>query len=105
LNTEFLVKCHLVAHTTMNLFSKPSSWGFRIDNLRQLYPIRSPHAAQWRVLCGLVQVFAVVTVSYILTTCPCSDNLNLTVLTQVVFSATLSRLLSGFEHFQYISFS
>ena len=33
------------------------------------------HAAQAKVLCGLVQVFAEVKVSYILTTCPYFDNL------------------------------
>jgi len=53
------------------------------------------------------QVFAVVKLSDILTTCPYCDNiLNLTFLMQLVFSATLSRLLPlqlGFEHFQCIS--
>jgi len=40
------------------------------------------------------------------TTCPCLVILNLTVLMQVVLSATLSRLSPlqlGFEQFQYIS--
>jgi len=64
------------------------------------------HAAQTRVLCCQVEVFAVVEISCILTTCPCFDNLNLTLLMQVILSATLSRLLLlqlGSEHFQCIS--
>jgi len=64
------------------------------------------YAAQMRVLCCQVDVFAVVKISCILTTCPCFDNLNLTFLMQVVLSDTLSRLLPlqlGSEHFQYIS--
>jgi len=61
------------------------------ERLRQLCPTHGPWAAcaQSKSLCGLVQVFAVVKVSYILTTCP----LNLTFLLQVVLSAALSRLL------------
>jgi len=43
--------------------------------LHQLCPTRGPHVAQSKVLCGPVQVFAVVNVSYILTTCPYFDNL------------------------------
>jgi len=53
------------------------------------------------------QVFVVAKLSDVLTTCPYFDNiLNLTFLMQVVFSATLSRLLPlqlGFERFQCIS--
>jgi len=53
------------------------------------------------------QVFVVVKLSDILTTCPYFDNiLNLTFLMQVVFSATSSSLLPlqlGFERFQSIS--
>ena len=68
---------------------------------------RGLHAAQTRVLCCQVEVFAVVKISCILTTCPCFDNLNWTFLMQVILSATLSRLLPlqlGSEHFQFISF-
>ena len=43
--------------------------------LEELCPTRGPHAAQTKVLYGPVQVFAVVEVSYILTNCPCVDNL------------------------------
>jgi len=41
----------------------------------QLCPTRGPHAAQSKVLFGPVYVFAVVNVSYILTTCPYFDDL------------------------------
>jgi len=64
------------------------------------------YAAQMRVLCCQVDVFAVVKISCILTTCPCFDNLNLTFLKQVILSASLSRLLPlqlGSECFQFIS--
>jgi len=44
-------------------------------SLRQLCPTRGPHAAQSKVLCGPVWVFAVVKVSNILTTYPYFDNL------------------------------
>ena len=67
---------------------------------------RGLHAAQTRVLCCQVEVFAVVEISCILTTCSYFDNLNLTLLMQVILSPTLSRLLSlqlGSEHFQCIS--
>jgi len=53
-------------------------------------------------------VFAVVKVSYILTTYPYFDNFDIDVLMQVILSATLSRLLPlqlGFERFQYVSLS
>jgi len=42
----------------------------------QLCPTRGPwlHVAQSKVLCGPVQVFTVVKISYILTTCPYSDD-------------------------------
>jgi len=61
-----------------------------------------------KVLCGPVWVFAVVKVSYILTTYPYFDNFDIDVLMQVILSATLSRLLPlqlGFERFQYVSLS
>jgi len=52
-------------------------------------------------------VFVVVKLSDTLTTCPYFDNIvNLTFLMEVVFSATLSRLLPlqlGVVRFQYIS--
>jgi len=46
--------------------------GFGAD---QPCPTRDLHAVQSKVVCGPVDVFAVVKVSYILTTCPYSDNL------------------------------
>jgi len=45
--------------------------------LDQLCPIRGRHVAQSRILRGPVQVFIVVKVSYVLTGCPCFDNLEL----------------------------
>jgi len=62
------------------------TWLVRIP-LCQLCPTRAPHAAQSKVLCGPVQVAAVVKVSYILTTCPYLDNFDFDILMQVVFSA------------------
>jgi len=59
--------------------------------LDQLYPTRGSHEAQSKVLCGPMWVS--VKVSYILTTSPCFDNLEFEILTQVVLSATLTRLL------------
>jgi len=61
-----------------------------------------------RAACYPVQVFALVKESYILTTCPYSDNLEFDILMEVVLSATLSRLLPlqlGVERFQYIRLS
>jgi len=52
-----------------------------------------PHSAQLKVLHSPVKVFDVVKASYILTASPCFNNLELTFLMQVVFSATLSHLL------------
>jgi len=53
------------------------------------------------------QVFVVVKLSNILTTCPYFDNiLNLTFVVQVVFSGTLSHLLPlqlGFERFSALA--
>ena len=66
----------------------------------------NPQHAARKVLCGPVQVYALVKVSYILTTCPCFDNLEFDILDVHVRSATLSRLLPlqlEFERFQYIS--
>jgi len=68
-----------------------------------------------RAACGPVEGFvrpsldvAVVKVSHILTTCPYFNNFKFDILTQVVLSAALSRLLPvqlGFECFLYISLS
>jgi len=52
--------------------------------LDQLCPTSGPHAAQSKVLCGPVQVFAIVKISYILTTCPYFHNLQFEILMQVV---------------------
>jgi len=48
---------------------------------------RGPHAAQSKILCGPVQVFAVVKASYIVTTCPILRIFNLTFSMQVVLRA------------------
>ena len=52
--------------------------------LDQLCPTSGSQAAQSMVLCGPVQVFAVVKISYILTTCPYFHNLQFEILMQVV---------------------
>jgi len=60
-------------------------------SLSQLCPIRGPHAAQLKVFCGLVWVFIVVKVSYILTSCPYFDNLEFDIFVASVLCATLWR--------------
>ena len=71
------------------------------------FPICPTAMSNPRAACGPVEgflrptlVFAVVKVSCILIACPCFDNLEFDVSLQVVFSATLSRVLPlqwGFE--------
>jgi len=67
-----------------------------------------PHAAQAKVSCVPVWVFAAIKVSYILTTFPYFDNLEFDIFDAgSLLSATLSRLQTlklGFERFHYISF-
>jgi len=85
----------------MSLFWRCScnDWVSCVQPASRVWPSRRFGAAH--------QVFVVAILSDILTTSPYFDNiLNLTFLTQGIFSATSSRLLPlqlGFEHFQCIS--
>ena len=64
-------------------------------------PRVGPHAAQ-------LKVFAVVKVSYILTSCPYLDNLEFDIFdtdsSQCRFNTSVT-IVFGFEHIQYISLS
>jgi len=73
------VVCQLLLYRQCSKISQPQG-----AHTRSAMSNRGPHAAQSKVLCGPVQVLAVVKISYILTTCPYFHNLQFEILMQVV---------------------